>query len=115
MSRSEHIKAIIWIELKKYHKMRMIFIALIVSPVLAYKHLLNFVSDNINWNGEAELYMAPEIHRKSTYQPTKVKMLQREEKRKIKDLLYVLNEHTCIKTYTTEWVKNCFFPIEIKF
>ena len=115
MSGYGYIKAIIWVQIKK-HKMRMILIALIVSPVLAYKHLLDLVDNIINWNGESELYMTPQLHDlEKPYQPSKVKMWQREEKRKIKDLLYVLNEHTCIKTFTTKWVKNCFFPIEIKF
>ena len=82
--------------------MRMIFIALIMSPVLAYKHLLDLVDNIINWNGESEFYMTPQLHDlEKSYEPSKVKMLQQEEKRKIKDLLYVLKEHTCIKTFTT--------------
>ena len=94
--------------------MKIIFIALIVSPVLAHNGLRNWMDTNINWNGEPESVLAPKLHNqpvKST--PPKMKML--EEKRKIKDLLSVLKEHTCFKTYTTKWIKNCFFPIEIEF
>ena len=116
----------------------MIFIALILSPVLAYKHaLLQWIGANVNWDSRTEPYMSPEmtqidpkfgpdvflshnsktakVKRSAAVKPPKVESLKRDEKRKINDLLNFLNKYTCIETLNSNLIKNCAFPIEIKF
>ena len=100
-----------------------------MSPVLAYKH--------VDWVSKTEPYMSTgmtqidpkfgpdvflshnskivKVKRSAAGKPPKVNNLEQNEKSKIEDLLNFLNKYTCIETLNSNLIKNCAFPIEIKF
>ena len=107
--------------------------------------LLDWIGANVDWDSKTEPYMAPKMTKidpkfgpvvflaekskikkvkrstnlnyRNSYPELKQKVgnQQPKEKRKFPDILNFLNKYTCIKTFNTKLIKNCAYPIEIKF